>query len=66
MLGPLLEHALPGAAAIGGAIEARLVGAGIGVLLASVLFFQGFWAFLVALIFAVVGGAVARYWLVEG
>ena len=43
-----------------------MAGAGIGVVLGATLVLKGFLAFLVALIFAIVGGAVARYWIAEG
>lgn len=42
---------------------ATMAGAGIGVVLGAILVLKGFLAFLVALIFAVVGGAIGRYWV---
>ncbi len=42
---------------------ATMAGAGIGVVLGAILVLKGFPAFLVALIFAVVGGAIGRYWV---
>jgi len=43
-----------------------LVGAGIGLALAAILVFGGFWQFLVAVLFAVVGGLIGRFWVGEG
>jgi uncharacterized membrane protein len=42
---------------------ATMAGAGIGVVLGAILVLKGFLAFLVALLFAVVGGAIGRYWV---
>jgi uncharacterized membrane protein len=42
-----------------------MAGAGIGVVLGATLVLKGFLAFLVALIFALVGGAIARYLVAE-
>ena len=45
---------------------AMLAGAGLGLALAAILAFGGFGSFLVALLFAIVGGAIARFWVGEG
>jgi uncharacterized membrane protein len=42
-----------------------MAGAGIGVVLGAILVLKGFVAFLVALIFAIVGGAIARFFVAE-
>ena len=42
-----------------------LLGAGIGVVLAGFLAFGGFKAFLLAILFAVIGGAIGRFWAGE-
>ncbi len=44
---------------------AALIGAGMGIALAAILAFGGFWQFLVAVLFAVVGGMVGRLWVGE-
>ena len=43
-----------------------LIGAGMGIALAAILVFGGFWQFLVAVLFAAVGGMIGRFWVGEG
>lgn len=45
---------------------ATLAGAALGIVLAGFLAFGGFKAFLLAIIFAAVGGAIGRFWVAEG
>jgi uncharacterized membrane protein len=47
-------------------LPVTMAGAGIGVVLGAILVLKGFVAFLVALIFAIVGGAIARFFVAEG